>query len=94
MTDLKLDIKEINSKLEIIRLTGRLIFTSPTKKNERYAPEGFCFHVANKGYIGFIEDKPVPYIPCGGRYALESILEQGGFNSFDGIHFVNPDNGV
>jgi hypothetical protein len=91
MTDLKLDIKEINSKLEIVRLTGRLIFTSKSNGIRRYAPSGFTFYVAGRGYVGFI-DRSVPYFPCGGRYALESILEQGGFNSFDGMHFVNPDN--
>lgn len=30
----------------------------------------------------------VPYIPCGGKRALQSILDAGGFCSFDGMEYV------
>ena len=29
-----------------------------------------------------------PYIPCGGKRALQSILDAGGFCSFDGMEYV------
>ena len=30
----------------------------------------------------------VPYIPCGGKRALQSILDAGGFCSFEGMEYV------
>lgn len=46
-----------------------------------------------KGYIAFSSDREEfgilsPYIPCGGKRALQSILDAGGFCSFDGMEYV------
>lgn len=46
-----------------------------------------------KGYIAFSSDRDefgilAPYIPCGGKRALQSILDAGGFCSFDGMEYV------
>ena len=29
-----------------------------------------------------------PYIPCGGKRALQAILNAGGFTSFEGMEYV------
>lgn len=51
---------------------------------------GYALYEEGKGYIAFSSDRDefgilVPYIPCGGKRALQSILDAGGFCSFDGM---------
>lgn len=46
-----------------------------------------------KEVIAFSSDRDefgilAPYIPCGGKRALQSILDAGGFCSFDGMEYV------
>lgn len=53
----------------------------------------FCRGYALKsaeGFIAFDCDNGIPYMPKGGKKALQSILDVGGFTSFDGMCFVNP----
>ena len=45
---------------------------------------------SDKGYVAFNHDNGMPYAPKGGKKALQSILDAGGFVSFDGMSFVNP----
>ena len=57
---------------------------------------GWAFYVEGKGYVAFSHDRDrygilVPYIPCGGRKALQAILDMGGFTSMDGMEYVNAD---
>lgn len=54
---------------------------------------GWALYEAGKGWIAFSHDRdqfgiPVPYIPCGGKKALQSILDAGGFVSFDDMEYV------
>ena len=55
---------------------------------------GYAFFEEGKGYIAFSSDRDkygilTPYIPLGGRKALQSILDAGGFSSFEGMEYVN-----
>lgn len=54
---------------------------------------GYALYEEGKGYIAFSSDRDefgilVPYIPCGGKRALQSTLDAGGFCSFDGMEYV------
>ena len=54
---------------------------------------GWALYEAGKGWIAFSNDRDqfgilVSYIPCGGKKALQSILDAGGFVSFDGMEYV------
>ena len=54
---------------------------------------GWALYEAGKGWIAFSNDRDqfgilIPYIPCGGKKALQSILDAGGFVSFDGMEYV------
>ena len=54
---------------------------------------GYALSEEGKGYIAFSSDRDefgilAPYIPCGGKRALQSILDAGGFCSFDGMEYV------
>ena len=54
---------------------------------------GWALYEAGKGWIAFSHDRGqfgilVPYIPCGGKKALQSILDAGGFVNFDGMEYV------
>ena len=54
---------------------------------------GWALYEAGKGLIAFSNHRDqfgilVPYIPCGGKKALQSILDAGGFVSFDGMEYV------
>ena len=56
-----------------------------TKKISRVVT-GWALYEEGKGYIAFSCDRDkygilVPYIPCGGKRALQSILDAGGFCS-------------
>ena len=56
---------------------------------------GYTFYEESKGYIAFTSDRDqygilVPYIPIGGKMALEAILADGGFVSFEGMEYVVP----
>lgn len=54
---------------------------------------GYALYEEGKGYIAFSSARDefgilAPYIPCGGKRALQSILDAGGFCSFDGMEYV------
>ncbi len=76
----------INNALEVVRLTGKLKFRHPLGYT---MPTGWCFKHPVKGYLAF-EGNTDPYLPCGGKRALLSIMEQGGFLNFDNAVWVNP----
>lgn len=55
---------------------------------------GWALYEEGKGYVAFSADRDkfgilIPYIPVGGKRALQSILDAGGFVSFDGMEYVN-----
>ena len=56
---------------------------------------GYAFYEDGKGWLAFSHDRDqygilIPYIPCGGRKALQAILDAGGFLTMDGMEYVNP----
>ncbi|MFW5434337.1 3-isopropylmalate dehydratase [Paenibacillus apiarius] len=74
----------INNELKIVRL-----------KDTRFKMRsmlgylkinGYTFQHPQLGYVSF--DGEVPYVPRGGKKALQSILDAGGFLGFDGMHWV------
>ena len=55
---------------------------------------GYALFEEGKGYIAFSHSRDkygilTPYMPQGGKKALQSILDAGGFTSFENIEFVN-----
>lgn len=56
---------------------------------------GWALYEPGKGYYAFSSFRDqfgilTPYIPQGGKNALQSIVNAGGFASMDGMEFVNP----
>lgn len=56
---------------------------------------GYAFYEEGKGWLAFSHDRDrfgilIPYIPCGGRRALQAILDAGGFTTMDGMEYVTP----
>nr|DAW00049.1 MAG TPA: hypothetical protein [Caudoviricetes sp.] len=63
-----------------------------TKKISRVVT-GWALYEPGKGWVAFSADRDefgilIPYIPCGGKKALQSILDAGGFCSFEGMEYV------
>lgn len=57
-----------------------------TKKISRVVT-GWALYEPGKGWVAFSADRDA-YIPCGGKRALQSILDAGGFCSFEGMEYV------
>lgn len=77
------------SKTVIKRLKGAKFGTDRIAR----VVTGYALYEEGKGYIAFSSDRDefgilAPYIPCGGKRALQSILDAGGFCSFDGMEYV------
>ena len=49
-----------------------------------------CLLHPSRGFLVMSDGPGVPYSPCGGSDALQSILDAGGFLNFDGFRFVWP----
>ena len=54
---------------------------------------GYALYEEGKGYIAFSSARDkygilIPYIPAGGKKALQDILDDGGFISFSGMEYV------
>jgi|HigsolmetaGSP11D_1036233.scaffolds.fasta_scaffold26553_2 hypothetical protein len=78
-------IQEINAALEIIRLNGQR-FLVP---GGYIQPDGYyTLKHPTLGYVGFACDHGKPYMPVGRRTALQCILDAGGFDSFEGMVWV------
>ncbi|AFM42932.1 hypothetical protein Desaci_4069 [Desulfosporosinus acidiphilus SJ4] len=77
--------KELNSKLQIVHVKGKR-FKCP--EGYRKIESGFAFFVPGLGYLAFNDSKYIPYMPLGGRKALESILKAGGMLNYDDIIFI------
>ena len=76
-------------KFEIVKIKNKAF----GRKEIYQLASGYCFKVEGKGYLAFSSNRDefgilLPYIPCGGKEALTSILEAGGFTSLEGIEFV------
>lgn len=78
---------ELNKRLEIKRIGG-LQFPHPLGA---VSAKGWAFYIAGKGFVKFkFQDNFLPYTPCGGKKALQSILADGGFIEYDSLEFINP----
>jgi hypothetical protein len=81
--------KQEVSKMVIKRLKGSKFGTDRIAR----VVTGYALYEEGNGYIAFSSDRDefgilAPYIPRGGKRALQSILDAGGFCSFDGMEYV------
>lgn len=56
---------------------------------------GWALYEPGRGYYAFSAHRDsfgilTPYVPQGGKKALQSIINGGGFISMDGMEFVSP----
>ena len=81
--------KMLNKKLTIKQIGSRERFKD-TKSGKPVKLNGFAFHIPGKGYIGMKDGKGMPYIPLGGKKALQQILDDGGFLDYKKNTLINP----
>lgn len=80
------DTIALNARLQIVRL-DQYEFDTP---KGRATVRGWGFLIPGMGFVKFKHDADaVPYAPCGGKSALQSIIDDGGFVSYDDIEFVD-----
>ena len=80
------DTIALNARLQIVRL-DQYEFDTP---KGRATVRGWGFLIPGLGFVKFKHDADaVPYAPCGGKSALQSIIDDGGFVSYDDIEFVD-----
>lgn len=85
--------QEINQGLEIKSVKG-LKFGN---EKAYCKPTGFALYHKNLGFLSFKESNkgnpyqvPRPYNPLGGKKALKSILDYGGFTDYDDVEWIQP----
>ena len=77
-----------NSQLRIINLKG---YKFNTPKGICEFNSGFGLAIMGKGFVKFKSEKsPIPYNPIGGKKALQSIIDAGGFVHYNDIEFIMP----
>lgn len=60
------------------------------KIEDRYCTiDGFSLYEDSKGYMSFKHDG-IPYVPTGGKKALQRIIDDGGLTSYDNVVWINP----
>lgn len=84
---------DITKELEIKNINGLRFGNQKTCCKTK----GYAFYHKRLGYLAFKEDNKesdikVPYIPLGGKSALQSILESGGFTDYNNIEWLHPIN--
>ena len=72
----------INNGFEIVKLNSQKFILG----DGYHVVTGYCLKHKELGYLAF--NTPYPYVPQGGKKALQDILNGGGFSSFDGITFI------
>ena len=79
--------------LEIKRITNLKFGTSKAYLKGN----GFALHHKDLGYLSFKSSNDglkygvkYPYSPQGGKKALQSILENGGFTNYDSVEWIQP----
>ncbi|WP_374018981.1 3-isopropylmalate dehydratase [Paenibacillus thiaminolyticus] len=75
----------LNNGLKIVKLKDTRF--EMASKLGYYKVNGFALLHPQLGYASFDGEKP--YIPRGGKRALEAIQDAGGFVGFDGMHWVH-----
>ena len=77
--------KQINAGLQIVKLKGQKFRTI----NGYCKPTGYTFYHADLGYIT-LDNDDYPYIPCGGKKALQKILSDGGLLDYTNVKWLQP----
>nr|DAL02842.1 MAG TPA: DNA mismatch repair protein [Caudoviricetes sp.] len=78
---------EMNARLQLVRLDD---FEFDTPKG-RASVRGWGLLIPEMGFVKFkIDDDGLPYTPCGGKKALQSIIDAGGFVDYNDLEFVKP----
>jgi len=77
------------ANMKIVKLTNKKFGTRFISR----PVSGYALYEEGKGYIAFSSDRDgfgilIPYIPRGGKKVLQSILDDGGFISLDGMEYV------
>lgn len=83
---------ELNKKLQIVKINSDYRFGISESEAVR-ASFGYCFYVEGKGYVTY-ENNKTPYTPTGGIDALQSILKDGGFLTYEGMKFLHTVNEI
>lgn len=87
-----METEELNRKLEI-KSVGGLKFRINSKIVAVMKEGCHSLFIEGLGYLYFLTDKePIPYVPCGGKKALQSIIDNGGLLDYSEIRFTNPIN--
>lgn len=79
------DTIALNERLQIVRLDNYEFITPKGRATVR----GWGLLIPGMGFVKFKCDA-VPYAPNGGKRALQSIINDGGFVSYDDLEFINP----
>lgn len=83
--------QEINSSL-VIKSTKGFKFGN---NKIQFETKGLGLYHPVLGFVSFSKDKygiNQPYIPQGGRKALQSVLDKGGLLEYDSVNFAKPIN--
>ena len=77
--------------MKIVRLKNEKFGTPAIYKEV----SGYAFYEHGKGYLAYSSQRDkygvlTPYIPLGGKKALEAILSAGGFTSLTDMEYVLP----
>lgn len=81
--------KEINSQL-VIKSTKGMRFGN---EKIQFESSGLGLYHPVLGFVSFDKDKygiNIPYVPTGGRKALNQILAHGGLTSYDNAKWAKP----
>jgi hypothetical protein len=76
----------INANLKVVKL-GTQCFAVP---GGYIKPTGYALFNPELGFFAFVGDGDGPYTPVGGKKALQSILDGGGFLNFDTAVWLTP----
>lgn len=93
--------RSLNCKVELVDKEEKVgIMKIKRLRNAKFGTDklhvvvtGWALYEEGKGYIAYSSDRDkygilAPYIPCGGKRALQAILNAGGFTSFEGMEYV------
>lgn len=77
--------------MKIVKLTNAKFGTPSLYK----VVSGYALYETGRGYLAYSSDRDkrgvlTPYIPLGGKKALEAILSAGGFTSLTDMEYVLP----
>lgn len=85
-----METKDLNKKLEI-KPVGGLKFRINSKMVAVMTEGCYSLFIEGLGYLYFqADDEPIPYVPRGGKKALQSIIDEGGLLDYNDIRFANP----